>query len=129
MDTPVSGAPRLVLRVEGLAVSIAAVVAYRELGASWWLFALLVLLPDIAFAAYLAGPRIGAIVYNVFHSYLAPAILAGIAYATDLLRLWPLCLIWIAHIGLDRALGFGLKFTTAFRDTHLGTVGRAARMS
>jgi hypothetical protein len=99
MDTPVSGSPRLLLRAEGRVVLV---------------------------AAYLAGPRTGALAYNACHTYLAPAALAGLTYAGVIADGWPLCLIWVAHIGLDRTLGLGLKFGTAFRDTHLGTVGRSA---
>lgn len=126
MNTPVSGAPRLLLRLEGAAMLAAAIIGYRELGASWWLLGILFLVPDLALVAYLAGPRLGAIAYNAVHSYVAPALLAALGYAADLRAVWPLCLIWLAHIGMDRALGLGLKFPTAFSDTHLGTVGRVA---
>lgn len=126
MDTPVSGTPRVLLRIEGLAVLVGGVVGYRALGASWLMFALLFLVPDAALAAYVAGPRVGAHVYNALHSYVAPAVLAALAYLGVVPGAWPICLIWMAHIGMDRSLGLGLKFATAFRDTHLGTVGRAA---
>jgi hypothetical protein len=33
-------------------------------------------------------------------------------------------LIWAAHIGMDRALGYGLKETSGFTRTHLGRVGK-----
>ena len=127
MDTPVSGTPRLLLRLEGVAVLAAAVIAYQGLGASWSMFALLLLVPDAALIAYVGGPRIGALAYNAAHTYLAPAILAGLAWFDVVPGAWPLCLIWLAHIGMDRSLGLGLKFSSAFRDTHLGTVGRVAR--
>ncbi len=126
MNTPVSGTPRLVLRLEALAVLIASVTGYASLGESWVLFGVALLLPDVAIIAYSAGPRVGAAVYNAFHSYLAPAMLATCAHFTSSAMLWALSLIWIAHIGMDRALGLGLKFASAFRDTHLGTVGRPA---
>src|SRR5436853_1715336 len=126
MDTPVTGTPRLVLRFEGFAVLAAAVIGYRALDAGWSQFALLLLVPDLALAAYLVGPRFGAAAYNAVHSYVAPALLAALAYGVGLPRVWPCCLIWLAHIGMDRALGLGLKFPSAFRDTHLGTVGRIA---
>lgn len=124
MNTPVSGTPRQLLRLEAAAVLIASVIGYRALGGSWWVFALLLLVPDVSFAGYTMGPRVGAVVYNTFHSYLAPAVLATVAYAADIPRAWPLALIWTAHIGMDRALGYGLKFASAFRDTHLGPIGR-----
>lgn len=126
MDTSVSGTPRLLLRVEGLVVLIAAVVAYQTIGGSWLLFALLLLVPDVALVGYLANPRVGAAAYNALHTYLGPGALAALGLAGMVSGVWPICLIWIAHIGMDRALGLGLKFPNAFKSTHLGTVGRSA---
>jgi len=126
VDTPVTGTPRLLLRLEGLTVLIAAVTAYHALGASWSVFALWLLVPDVGMLGYALSPRVGALTYNAAHVYLGPAALAGLAYADVVPHAWPLCLIWLAHIGLDRALGLGLKFSAAFRSTHLGTVGPQA---
>jgi hypothetical protein len=123
MDTPVSGTPRLLLRGEGLLVLIAAVVGYHAIGASWTLFAVTLLLPDLGLVGYLAGPRVGAIAYNAMHIYLGPAALAALAYLGITPGAWPICLVWMAHIGMDRVLGLGLKFSSAFRNTHLGVVG------
>ena len=125
MDTPVSGTPRVLLRLEGLAVLVGAVLAYRAIGASWTLFALLLLLPDLSLAGYLAGPRAGAVVYNAVHTYIGPSVLAAVAYFGAAPRAWPICLIWFAHIGMDRVAGFGLKFPTAFKDTHLSAADTA----
>ena len=126
MDTPVSGSPRVLLRLEGLAVMIAAVVAYQAIGASWMLFAILLLLPDLSLIGYVAGARTGAVAYNAVHTYIGPAGLAALAYLEAVPLAGPVCLIWVAHIGMDRVCGLGLKFPSAFKDTHLGTVGRAA---
>lgn len=114
----------ILLRLENLAKLFAALFAYHLLGFGWEIFALLILAPDISFAGYLAGPRTGAIIYNVFHTWLTPiaiglfsamgGIAVGLAVAT----------IWAAHIAADRALGYGLKHRSGFRDTHLGTVGK-----
>jgi hypothetical protein len=123
MNTAVSGIPRTMLRLEGLAVLATAVVAYRALGGSWSLFTLLFLVPDLSMAGYLGGPRTGAAAYNVVHSYVAPAVLAGMMAIGAVPPHWGICLIWVGHIGFDRALGYGLKFTSAFRDTHLGLPG------
>lgn len=123
----VNGAPRVLLRLEGAAVLAGAIVGYRALGASWGLFALLLLVPDLSLLGYLRGPRVGAALYNGAHTYLGPALLAGLSLTAVVPGAWHIALIWTAHLGMDRALGLGLKYPTAFRDTHLGTVGRAAR--
>ena len=129
MDTPVSGTPRALLRVEGLAVLLASVAGYHAIGASWLLFVALLLLPDLGLIGYVAGAGTGALTYNALHTYAGPAALAALAYVDVAPGAWPVCLVWSAHIGLDRVLGFGLKFSSAFRDTHLGTLGRAAPKS
>jgi hypothetical protein len=114
------------LRLEGLVVLAAAAAAYHALGGGWGWFAALFLGPDLSMLGYLAGPRVGAASYNVGHSHLGPALLAvvGLATGTDLALLG--ALIWVAHIGFDRMLGYGLKRATGFRDTHLGRLGGPA---
>lgn len=118
----VGGAPRAWLRLEGLAVLALAVLLYARGGHSWLLFAALFLAPDLSFAAYLAGPRIGALGYNLAHSYVGPVLAAALAVLTG--RPPVVACLWAAHIGFDRALGYGLKYPSAFGDTHLGRVGR-----
>jgi hypothetical protein len=119
----VQGSVRVWLRVEGAALLMAGTACYAAFGASWTTFALLFFAPDISFAGYLGGPRIGALVYNVAHSLAIPLLLAGIGVFTHAAFL-PLIAVWIAHIGFDRMLGYGLKYATAFGDTHLGRIGR-----
>lgn len=126
MDTPVTGAPRWLLRLEGLVVLVAGVVAYRALGGSWIAFAALFLVPDISLLGYFAGSRVGAISYNFVHTYLAPGVLAAFALIGGRPELWPICAIWFTHIGVDRALGLGLKYAAGFGFTHLGAMGRVA---
>jgi hypothetical protein len=112
------------LRLEGLAVAAATVTLYARTGASWWLFAALWLVPDLSMLGYLAGACRGARVYNTFHTYVLPA---ALAFAALLLRshgLMPIVLIWANHIGVDRLLGYGLKYADGFGWTHLGRVGR-----
>jgi Domain of unknown function (DUF4260) len=124
MTTPPAGV-RTLLRLEGLAVLIAALLAYAQLGAGWGAFALLFLLPDLSLLGFLAGPRVGAAAYNAAHSYLGPVALLAAAALGE----WPVALaaglIWCAHIGLDRLLGFGLHAASGFGATHLGRIGRA----
>jgi hypothetical protein len=106
------------LRLEGLAVLILALLLYYRGGHSWLVFAVAFLAPDLSVISYLGGARAGAIGYNAAHSYLGPALIAALALFT--VRLPVAALIWIAHIGLDRAVGYGLKYPTAFDATHLG---------
>ena len=117
------GGVRVLLRVEGLALLALAAAAYARFGGEWGFFALMFLLPDLALLAYLAGPRAGAAAYNAAHSLVVPAALLALGLAADLGPAFDLALIWAAHIGLDRALGFGLKYARGFAHTHLGQLG------
>ncbi|MGO9007503.1 MAG: DUF4260 domain-containing protein [Beijerinckiaceae bacterium] len=123
----VSGAVRMILRLEGLAVCLAALATYALAGFSWQRFAILFLIPDISFTGYLAGPRLGAVIYNLAHNYAGALVLAIAGYSSGNQLAATMALIWIAHIGFDRALGYGLKYATSFDDTHLGLVGRPSR--
>lgn len=118
------GGPRLLLRIEGALTLAAALLAYAHLGGSWVWFALLFLLPDLSMLGYLAGPRPGAAAYNAGHSHAAPALLAAASWALAAPALLLGAAIWAGHIGFDRMMGYGLKYSTAFGDTHLGRVGR-----
>ena len=117
--------PGIILRLESVAIFAVMLLLYRELGLSWWLFVLLFLAPDLSMLAYLADAKIGAVVYNVVHTYVLPAILFVLGFIGEGSLLMGLGLIWGAHIALDRFLGFGLKYRTHFRDTHLQRLDRA----
>ena len=116
----------LLQRLEGLAALALGVAAYAWLGQSWWVFALLFLAPDLAMLGYLRSPRLGALTYNLGHTYAAPALLALAGLALGPLA-YGLAAIWTAHIGFDRLLGYGLKLETGFEQTHLGPIGKARR--
>jgi hypothetical protein len=115
--------PALLLRAEGLTVGVAALALYiHGDNALWPLFAFL-LAPDLSSMGYAAGRRVGAFAYNAAHRYVLPiALAAGCRLAGDPGLPVQIALIWDAHIGIDRFLGYGLKYTTAFKDTHLGRV-------
>lgn len=119
-----AGSVSSLLRLEGLAAFAAAVGVYVHAGFSWPLFALLFLAPDLSMLAYLAGPRAGAIGYNLAHTYAVPLLLTLAAFAGGASAAAAGGLIWTAHIGFDRMLGYGLKYSTGFGDTHLGHLGR-----
>lgn len=113
-----------IVRAEWWLVAIVAIVLFRLTGVSWWVFALLILAPDLSMVGYLAGPRAGAAAYNAFHTLVFPVLLAlaGIWFEQPVAV--AVGLVWVAHIAVDRALGYGLKLPTDFRDTHLGRIGR-----
>lgn len=115
----------ILVRFEWAATFVAAVFAYWWLGASWALFAVLILAPDLSMLGYLAGPRVGAVVYNAVHTLIGPLALLGAALLFPLSWAMPVAVIWLAHIAMDRTLGYGLKLSTGFADTHMGTIGRA----
>jgi hypothetical protein len=92
---------------------------YRQSHASWILFAVLFLSPDIFMLGYLANTSTGAALYNLVHTILAPSTLIAAAILLSKWQLLPLAMIWTAHIGLDRMLGYGLKYPKHFKDTHL----------
>jgi hypothetical protein len=113
--------PRTFLRVEGLAALGLALSAYAALGGPLWLLLVLALAPDLSMLGYLAGSRVGSLVYNVAHTYTLPLALAGagVWFGVDIAVL--LAAIWTGHIGADRLFGYGLKFQSGFEDTHLST--------
>jgi hypothetical protein len=117
-------APRRLLRAEGAALAAAAIVGYAHFGAGWWVFAALILAPDVAMLGYLAGPRGGALVYNAGHTTGVPLAHGRVGALAGLPVAVAVALIWLAHIGIDRALGYGLKYPDAFGNTHLGSLGR-----
>ncbi|MDI1336594.1 MAG: DUF4260 domain-containing protein [Lacunisphaera sp.] len=126
MDTSFA---RIWLRFEGLATLVAAALLYHHFGLRWFWFGVLFLAPDLSMLGYLAGPRLGALAYNLAHSYAAALVVlaAGLVAGLDgapRLALLGVGLIWCAHIGFDRALGYGLKSPEGFRLTHLGKIGR-----
>ena len=118
----VDQAPRILLRAEGLAVAAAAIALYFNADYPWWLLVALVLAPDLSMVGYLAGPAAGALAYDTAHTYVLPIVLVAAGVTTDSRIPIELGLIWFAHIGVDRAIGYGLKYRTGFHDTHLQRV-------
>lgn len=120
----VTGDVGIALRLEGFAAFAAAMVVYARSDFSWLSFAILFLTPDVAMLAYFAGHRVGALSYNLAHTYVLALALTFAGFFGGVPFAAAGGLIWIAHIGFDRALGYGLKYPTAFGDTHLSHVGR-----
>jgi len=126
MSGETSGYVRQTLRLEGLCVLVLATLLYGRAGYAWSQYIFLFLAPDLALIGYLAGRKAGAITYNLTHSYVGPILLtmAALAGAVPYAKVG-IGLIWAAHIGFDRLLGFGLKYESGFDYTHLGRLGRA----
>jgi hypothetical protein len=114
--------PRLLLRLEGAVAAGVALAAYFHHGHAWWLLILLLLAPDVTFVGYLAGPRVGSAFYNAAHTYIGPLVLLAAGDFAHSRAAVAVALIWIVHIGGDRALAYGLKYPTDFKDTHLARV-------
>lgn len=120
----VTGQPKILLCLEGLCILLISLLFYSTSGFSWSLFGWLFLVPDIALLGYLFNPRVGAVAYNITHSLLIPLGLAAVGVILGVSLALSLATIWIAHIGFDRALGYGLKYGSGFTHTHLGRIGR-----
>src|ERR1700732_1072511 len=111
--------PKLLLHLEGAAILTLSICFYYQTHARWLHFALLFLAPDLFMLGYLANARVGSALYNFAHTSLTPLILVAVAFFAAKPFLYPFALIWTAHIGFDRFFGFGLKYPTHFKDTHL----------
>ncbi|WP_158943126.1 DUF4260 domain-containing protein [Granulicella sp. S190] len=111
--------PAVLLRSEEAALLATIVVIYQHLHYSWLLFAILFFIPDLFMLGYALNVRLGAAMYNLVHTLTLPFVLLLASYLKD----WPLsseiALVWTAHIAADRLLGYGLKYPTFFKDTHL----------
>lgn len=119
-----TGAVRTWLRLEGLAAFVLSLALFGVSGGNWLLLVPLLLLPDVSAAGYIAGPRVGSFAYNLVHNWVPGIVTLGfgawLASAVILLA----AAILIAHVGMDRALGYSLKLPSSFQDTHLGRMGR-----
>jgi len=111
--------PALLLRAEGLAILAAAVTVYFTQGFGWVAFALLLLTPDLAFLVFIVNKRAGVATYNAVHALTAPVILGLAALLIGSTLGLQLALIWLAHIGMDRLFGYGLRYLNDADDSHM----------
>jgi hypothetical protein len=114
--------PNYLLRAEGLAVVVAAVTAYFYADYPWWLLFVLALAPDISMIGFAASPRVGTATYNAAHTYAVPVLLGAFGLVAEADLAVQIALIWATHIGVDRTIGYGLKYPSGFKDTHLQRV-------
>lgn len=119
-----TGGVRILLRLEALAVLLLALAANAKWGMEWRYFALFFFAPDLSMLGYLAGPKMGSACYNVGHAYLGGMVCVTLGVLLPAPILLDAGILWFAHIGFDRALGYGLKYSNGFGWTHLGRIGR-----
>ena len=112
------------LRAEGLATFAAGLAGFLFLGLAWWAFPLLLLVPDVSMVCYIRGPRVGAVVYNLAHDLATGAVITAVGLAIGSMPLTAIGAVFVAHSGMDRIMGYGLKLPSSFKDTHLGRIGR-----
>jgi len=111
------------LRLEGAAAFVAGLALFGWLGGPWLLAIPFLLVPDFSMVGYLRGPRVGAVTYNAVHNWAVGLGLIAVGLAVDSAPIAIAGAILVAHVGMDRAAGYGLKFPTSFGDTHLGRIG------
>ena len=111
-------------RLENLAIAVVIAVAFVHLHFAWYWLLVLFLAFDLSMLGYLVDKKVGAITYNLFHSYIGPAVLVLVYVLASTRWCAFVGLIWALHIAADRAQGYGLKFVTNFQDTHLGKIGK-----
>jgi hypothetical protein len=116
--------PVMLQRLEGGIMLALSLLIYWKLAGPWLWYVVLILAPDLFMLGYLGGPRLGATLYNIGHTWLLPGILAAVGIIGGASFALDVALIWFGHIGVDRLLGYGLKLPTGFQDTHLGRIGR-----
>lgn len=121
----VTGAPKALLHLEAMGVMTLSAAAYSQTGLGWGWFAGLFLAPDLLMLGYLGGRKLGAATYNIGHAYIGPMVLLALGLGLHIQPLLGVGLIWSAHIGFDRLLGYGLKYGDGFGFTHLGANRRA----
>ena len=122
----VTGKPKLWLRLEGLVLLIVTIIAFAGQHQRWWLYPALLLAPDIFMLGYLADTKVGAFFYNLGHSYFAPALMILFSWRAESKVNLAIGIIWLGHIGWDRLLGYGLKYDSSFKHTHLGDLEKSS---
>lgn len=120
--TQTTSTVRRLLNLEGLSLFIASIVVYAYFQGNGWLFGALLLVPDLSMIGYLRNPRVGSWTYNAVHALIVPVLLFAVALAAGQMLIAQIALIWLAHIGMDRTVGYGLKYADAFKSTHLQKV-------
>lgn len=113
------------LRAEEAAMLASSIYLLTTHEVPWWVYLFLALGPDIGMLGYVINRRVGAISYNLLH-HKGIAILVcagGIIFNNEMLKITGVILF--GHSCMDRMFGYGLKYFTGFKHTHLGTLRQA----
>ncbi|MEI5990679.1 hypothetical protein A5881_002184 [Enterococcus termitis] len=110
---------KTILQIENGALFLVALTLYIKLGFPILYFFLFLLLPDVTMVGYLKNPAVGAKIYNVGHNLIFPALLSFIYLFTHTSLLLAIAIVWFAHVFMDRAMGYGLKYPDEFKHTHI----------
>lgn len=113
---------KIFLHIEGLVVFVLCLWLYGHYHFNWILFLIFLFAPDISMFGYLVNNKIGAVIYNIFHTYTVTILVVVFGIMFSAPTIMAIGLIWSAHIGMDRMFGYGLKYRTEFKDTHLNRV-------
>lgn len=112
------------LKSEEGAIFLFCIFLFTKLSVAWWWFPALLLVSDISMIGYVVNPKVGAFTYNLVHHRLVALVIAVYALTSGN-EYWQLAaIILVAHISMDRMLGYGLKYYDAFTNTHLGVIGK-----
>jgi hypothetical protein len=123
----VTGGPKVILRIEGSVLFAASIAVFAVQGQQWWLYPALLLVPDIFMIGYLRNTKLGAVIYNIGHSYPAAALVTTLGFLVSSPITIAVGAIWFGHIGWDRMFGYGLKYGTSFKHTHLGDLDNSRK--
>ncbi len=120
---------KTILKLEEVVLTAVALYAlsYYDLGLSAWLWAALFFLPDISMLGYMVNAKFGAISYNIFHHKGIALLIIAIGYFFTIEPLIATGILLFAHASFDRIWGYGLKYVSGFKDTHLGSLEKQKR--
>jgi hypothetical protein len=116
----VTGKPRVWLRLDGVVLLVTSIILFALTHQHWWVYPVLFFVPDVFMIGYMRDTKVGAIFYNAGHSYFLPSLLVLFGWHHHLAL--AIGLIWLGHVGFDRLAGYGLKYDTNFKHTHLGSL-------
>ncbi len=114
---------KILLKIEALALFSLSLFLFSRLDYPWWLYPVLFFAPDLSMAGYMLGARVGAVIYNIVHHHAVSIGLYILGFALSVPALQLSGVILFGHSSLDRVLGYGLKYSDSFQNTHLGLIG------